>query len=149
MQLIEGDGSPWSYLSAPILGRDAAEFGARWHGCVWSDQTILSRAPRQADGREASRAWDRRSDAPIGDWTWHGPVPHTWEPSYSEEGTTKRVVLHIRNPAGRDTIYRATDTYAAGSYVSETESTVVCTGAGGSSIRLPSTPTLSAESWLA
>ncbi len=91
MQVIEGGGSPWSYLSASILGREAAEFGARWHG----------------------------------------PVPHTWEPSYSAEGTTKRVVLHIRNPVGQDTIYRATDSYAAGSYVSETESTVVCTGAGG------------------
>ena len=32
MQVIEGDGSPWSYLSASILGREAAEFGARWHG---------------------------------------------------------------------------------------------------------------------
>ena len=38
MQAIEGDGSPWSYLSASILSREAAEFGALWHGCVWSDQ---------------------------------------------------------------------------------------------------------------
>ena len=28
MQAIEGDGSPWSYLSASILRREAAEFGA-------------------------------------------------------------------------------------------------------------------------
>ena len=28
MQAIEGDGSPWSYLSASILCREAAEFGA-------------------------------------------------------------------------------------------------------------------------
>ena len=27
MQAIEGDGSPWSYLSASILRREAAEFG--------------------------------------------------------------------------------------------------------------------------
>ena len=27
MQAIEGDGSPWSYLSASILSREAAEFG--------------------------------------------------------------------------------------------------------------------------
>ena len=43
MQAIEGDGSPWSYLSASILSREAAEFGAMWHGCDWSDQTILSK----------------------------------------------------------------------------------------------------------
>ncbi len=53
MQALEGDGSPWSYLSASILSREAAEFGAIWHGCVWSDQTILSKPPRQADGQEA------------------------------------------------------------------------------------------------
>ncbi|MDE2754217.1 MAG: hypothetical protein OXI83_16720, partial [Gemmatimonadota bacterium] len=41
MQVIEGDGSHWSYLSASILWREAAEFGARWHGCQWSDKTIL------------------------------------------------------------------------------------------------------------
>ena len=50
MQAIESDGSPWSYLSASILCREAAEFGAVWHGCVWSDQTILSKPPRQAGG---------------------------------------------------------------------------------------------------
>ena len=46
MQAMEGDGSPWSYLSASALCREAAEFGAIWHGCVWSDQTILSKPPQ-------------------------------------------------------------------------------------------------------
>lgn len=131
MEAIEGDGSPWSYLSASILGREAAEFGARWHGCVWSDQKIIGKPPRGAKGREESRAPDHRSDALIGDWMWEGPVPEVWEPSYSEDGTTKRVVLHIRNPVGVNTIYRATDTYASGSYVSQTDTTVLCTGPGG------------------
>ncbi|MXX56890.1 MAG: hypothetical protein F4X22_12020 [Gemmatimonadales bacterium] len=131
MQAIEGDGSPWSYLSASIFGREAAEFGAQWHGCVWSDQKIIAKPPREAEGREASRAPDHRSDAPMGDWIWEAPVPEVWEPNYSEEGTTKRVVLHIRNPVGVNTIHRATDTYAAGSYVSETDTTVLCTGPGG------------------
>lgn len=47
MQAIDGDGSSWSYLSASILSREAEEFGAMWHGCVWSDQKILSKLPRQ------------------------------------------------------------------------------------------------------
>ena len=59
------------------------------------------------------------------------PSPGACEPSYSEEGTTKRVVLHARNPIRRDTIYRATDTYAADSYASETDTTVLCTSNGG------------------
>ena len=129
MQAIEGDGSPWSYLSASILCREAAEFGAVWHGCVWSDQTILFKPPRQADGQDASDdARKLTGDAPVGNWTWHGAVPRTWKPTYSDMGTTRDVVLHIHNPIGGEEIYRATDTYPAGSYDGKTETTVLCTG---------------------
>ena len=128
MQAIEGDGSPWSYLSASILRREAAEFGAVWHGCVWSDQTILAKPPRQADGLEASDdALTLTGDAPAGNWTWHGAVPRTWKPTYADRGTTREVVLHIHDPIGREKIYRATDTYPAGSYDGTTETTVLCT----------------------
>ena len=128
MQVIEGDGSPWSYLSASILRREAAEFGARWHGCSWSDQTILSKPPREALG---SYEWELTGDAPVGKWTWHTAVPRTWEPACKERGTTREVVLYIRNPVGTETIYRATDTYRAGSYDPDTTDSVVCTGEGG------------------
>ena len=130
MHAIEGDGSPWSYLSASILSREAAEFGALWHGCVWSDQTILSKPPRQADGQETSAdARTLTSDAPVGHWTWHGAAPpRTWKPTYTDRGTTREVVLHIHHPIGGEEIYRATDTYPAGSYEGKTETTVVCTG---------------------
>ena len=126
MEAIEGDGSPWSYLSTSILGREAAEFGARRHGCVWSAQKIVAKPPRQAE-----RTRDSKGDTPMGGWIWHGPAPRTWTPAYSESGTTKRVVLHIRDPVGRETTYRTTDTYRGDSYVSETSTTQVCTGPGG------------------
>lgn len=129
MQAIEGDGSPWSYLSASILSREAAEFGAVWHGCVWSDQTILSKPPRQADGEEASdEARKLTGDAPVSNWRWRGPVPRTWKPAYAERGTTREIVLHIHDPVGREVIYRATDIYSVGSYNGETETTELCTG---------------------
>jgi len=32
MDAIEGDGSAWSYLSASLFAREAAELGALWHG---------------------------------------------------------------------------------------------------------------------
>ena len=132
MQAIEGDGSPWSYVSASILRREEAEFGARWHGCVWSDQTILSKPPRQADDPDVSGAeWKLTGDAPVGNWTWRGAVPRTWEPTYAERGTTRKVVMHIRNPVVTDTIYRATDTYRADSYDCKTGTTVLCTGDSG------------------
>lgn len=40
-------------------------------------------------------------------------------------------MLHARDLIRRDTIYRATDTYAAGSYACETGTTVLCTANGG------------------
>ena len=130
MQAIEGDGSPWSYLSASILSREAAEFGAVWHGCVWSDQAILSKPPQQAEGEDPS--YDPMKpyrDAPVGNWTWCVPAPRAWKPTHTDRGTTREVVLHIHNPIGREEIYRATDTYPVGSYEGRTETTVLCTGA--------------------
>ena len=132
MHAIEGDGSPWSYLSASILSREAAEFGAWWHGCDWSVHTILSKPPQQADDPDVSDDdWQLTGEAPVGNWTWHGPVPHTWEPTFAEIGTTKEVVLHVRNPIGQERIYRATDTYRGGSYDGKTETEVLCSGEGG------------------
>lgn len=132
MQAIDGDGSPWSYLSASILSREADEFGAWWHGCDWSVQTIVSRAPPQADDPDTpDDEWRLTGEAPAGDWTWHGPVPLIWEPTFREIGTTRQVVLHIRNPVAQEAIYRATDTYQVGSYVGSTESELLCAGPGG------------------
>ena len=130
MQAIEGDGSPWSYLSASILSREAAEFGAIWHGCVWSDQTILSKPPRPADDLDAKDdSRELTGDAPVGNWTWHGAAPHTWRPTYADLESSREVVLHIHNPIGGEEIYRATDTYpVGGSYDGRTERTVLCTG---------------------
>ena len=134
---VEGIGSPWATAavalqSASILCREAAEFGAIWHGCVWSDQTILSKPPRQAGGQDASDdALKLTGDAPVGNWTWHGAAPRTWTPTYADMGATREVVLHIHHPIGGEEIYRATDTYPAGSYDGKTETTVLCTGDRG------------------
>jgi len=45
MEAIEGDGTPWSYLSASLFKREAQEFGALWHGRSWCDQSILGKSP--------------------------------------------------------------------------------------------------------
>ncbi len=131
MQAIEGDGSPWSYVSASILSREAEEFGAMWHGCEWSDQEILSKPPRQADDQESVGRRKLTGEAPVSEWSWCEAVPHTWKPTYVDTGTKREVILYIYNPVGRERIYRATDTYSAGSYEAETEDTVLCWGSGG------------------
>ncbi len=121
MEAIEGDGSPWSYLSASILSREAAEFGAYWHGLDWSVHTILSEPPRQADDPDVSGSErPETGDAPVGNWTWHAPVPDRWAPTFVETGTATEVVLHAYNPIAGGNVYRVTDRYPTGSYVGKT-----------------------------
>ena len=132
MQAIEGDGSPWSYLSASILRREAAEFGAFWHGCKWTAQTILSKIPGQLNPRGVSAdEWMETGDTPEDYWSWLAAAPTTWEPTYAELGATRTIVLHIRNPVVRDQILRVTDTYRPGSYDCATRTRVLATGTGG------------------
>ena len=131
MQVIDGDGSPWSYLSASILSREAEEFGAMWHGCVWSDQKILSKPPRQLDSQEPADRRERSGEAPARNWTWHGTAPSVWKPTYEDTGTSKKVTLHFFNPVGGERIYQATDTYAASGYDAETDNTMLCFGGPG------------------
>ena len=132
MQAIEGDGSPWSFLSASILRREAAEFGALWHGWDWTPQTILSKPSRQVDGSDVlDDEEELNGDAPTGDWTGPGPAPTTWEPTYDERRSTRRIVLPIRNPVGGEEICKATDSCRADSYDCTTKTSVLCTAPGG------------------
>ena len=79
MQAIEGDGSPWSYLSASILRREAAEFGAIWHGCVCIDPAPRGRGIR---GNLARLRLERPDDSIQGPAAggrpgWGGPRAET------------------------------------------------------------------------
>ena len=131
MQAIEGDGSPWSYLSASILRREAAEFGARWPGYVWSDQTILSKPPRQADDPAVSDdEWALTGDAPSATGRGAAPV-HAGGSRPMPRGDRPGRSSCIHDPVAGDKIYRATDTYRAGSYDCKTRTTVLCKGDRG------------------
>ena len=72
-------------------------------------------------------------DTPEDYWSWQAAAPTTWEPTYAELGATRTIVLHIRNPVGRDQILRTTDTYEPGSYHCATRTRVLATGDGGES----------------
>ena len=117
MQAIEGDGSPWSYLSASILRREAEEFGAFWHGCRWGVQTILSKHPRKAHDPDLSAA----------EWTWHSAAPTTWEPTCAELGVSRKVVLHVHDPLSGQ-ICRIADSYRPGSYDCTTRTRALASG---------------------
>jgi len=121
MSVIEGAGSPWSYLSASILGKEAAEFGAAWHGSSWTEESILAKLP-----------WDMASldVSPSEVWEWRHAVPNPWCPTYTEQDETKVITLHLYTGLEMEHIYRATDTYQSGRYECETKVEVLSVGGG-------------------
>lgn len=102
-----------------------------WHGCVWSDQKILSKPPRQVDRLDSVERRERSGEAPARDWRWQGDAPDVWNPTFEDTGSNRRVKLHYFDPVGGERIYRATDTYAANGYDAETENTLLCSGGPG------------------
>ncbi len=83
MDAIDGDGTPWSYLSASILKRGLQEFGAIWHGCSWGTHAILGADPWR---KRASTKADSDGDSPSNEsgWTWVEPKPSEWKPAVDQ-----------------------------------------------------------------
>ena len=129
MQAIEGDGSPWSYLCASLFAREAAEFGALWHGCWWSDVTILGEAPREEPGGADDDPDPIHS--PSGPWEWLERKPIHWEPSVEIAAESVTVRFFCFNPVGTEMISLFEDRFVKGQYTFEASSREIATGPGG------------------
>lgn len=131
MEAIEGDGSPWSYLSASIFAREIAEFGAMWHGCSWSTHVILGKDPWSFPQTSARR---RPLPAPSGnlnDWRWLESKPLRWGPEVCADSSIVTVTFYTFSGLVREAIHRHVDTYKPGRYRSESEEKVIAEGPAG------------------
>lgn len=124
MEAIAGDGSPLSYLQASIFAREAAEFGALWHGRSWSDTEILGAAP-WAD--TAPRRTAELGASPRETWQWFDREPRDWAPTVFTNGERQCRFLTY-SPLGQEAISLNTDIYADGSYRFQRQSKEVATG---------------------
>ena len=132
MDAVDGDGTPWSFLSASILSREIDEFGAMWHGCDWSTHTILGADPWNFEPQAKVR--HRRqplAGSPVEQWEWKQPRPEAWEPTVDQAEEAVIVKFFTMSGLGCETIYRWTDTYKPGSYRPETLEEDVANGPGG------------------
>jgi len=102
MQVLEGDGSLWSYLSASMFFREAKEFGAFGHLCDWTSHEIIG-----SDYWETNKAEK---------WKWEKPVPLDWDPVVRKENKIVIVTFYTICGYGTESIERHVDTYRHGSY---------------------------------
>ena len=71
---LEGDKKPASYFEVSMLSRELHELGAMWHGCSWSDTTVLitqGAVDKVIAGKEDV---EER-------WEWQDGMPCDWRPA--------------------------------------------------------------------
>jgi len=50
--VVENDGTPWSYACTSLFVREARAFGEEWHAIVWGNRVLLVRDPSAPDAWE-------------------------------------------------------------------------------------------------
>jgi hypothetical protein len=113
LQAIEGDRTPLSYLSASVLGRELAEFGATWHGSSWGKHAILGGPPWRGC---SSLQGCYHSKTKVGEWKLSEPLPHIWSPQVRQGPDAVQVIFHVFSAYVVDSIYRHVDTFLKTGY---------------------------------
>ena len=126
MDVIEGDGSPWSHLCASLLERELREFGAVWHGCDWSEHRILD-----ADPWKDSLSPKEDTVSPIDEWQWRQPRPADWKPRVIQHPDRTIVTFLSYSWVGRESIYKHVDVYLPRSYKPDSSVDIVAIGERG------------------
>lgn len=124
MQAIEGDGSPFSYMSASVLARELGEFGARWHGISWGRNRIVDRKPLHRGLGRVPRDVESQ-------WTWNEPVPKQWRPQTEQTGDGISVRFYLYDDIGIERLIEVTDSFKSGSYAFSAESKEIAFGGPG------------------
>jgi hypothetical protein len=128
MDAMQGNGTPWCYLSASVFTREMAEFGALWHGCEWSTHQVIDGDPRKdaiADGVLSG------SSRNVDEWRWMESEPLEWRPRVTITDTNVTVEFYTYCRYLQEGIFRNTDIYAPGQYRFRSESKGIAEGPRG------------------
>lgn len=126
MDAIEGDGLPWSYFSASLFAREAAEFGALWHGVNWGTHEIIGKDPTGSDDDLTLQV------PPDTEWKWLKAKPDSWSPVVIQEPKKITVRFYSRSSYNIEAIYEHTDIYRPLNYsFVETKEETIATGSRG------------------
>lgn len=129
MEAIDGDGTPWSYLSASLLARELAEFGAFWHACNWSTHEIMDEKAfiRQTNRYSRKPSEDSNDPCDIAPEIrkWLEPKPEEWDPIVRVGDDLIIVSFYSFNEFNVAGIFRQVDVYNPGSYKASTSEEIM------------------------
>jgi len=128
MEIVQGDGSPYSYMVASIFAREMSEFGKFGHGGNWIAYHILEDDPWQ-NSFEVRVGSDMSMDE--SEWTLRVPKPSSWKPSVMVNPEAIITRFYTFCGLGMQKIVSYTDTYIAGNYQPQIGSEVIATGPRG------------------
>lgn len=121
--VLQGDGTPLSYLEASFLLRELHEIGAYWHGINWgSHKPIFSKSTvhEVINTGESQR-----------EWKWESCMPKEWRPCFCVQSNGNYTVEFFSHSGlGQQAIYLHRDIYTKG-YEFKTERTIIATGGCG------------------
>ena len=120
MEVIEGDGSLWSYLCASVFSRTMADFGLSGHSLTLEMGYIIGN-----DFRQSPEDYRR-----LDDFEWHEPRPLNFDPEVKRENNIITVTLHTYKDYAPGKLTRFVDVYNHGNYCFKREETVIAEDGG-------------------
>ncbi|MCU0664445.1 MAG: hypothetical protein MUC50_19210 [Myxococcota bacterium] len=128
MTVIDGDGSPESYLMASFFSRDVEAIGAFWHGGEWLDHHVLFADPIASKSKKA-KPYEDAGLRP--GWRRRARFPVNLEPCVSQNPGETEVAFHTYCPVGWRAITRFVDRFGGDGMRFETRNTLLATAPGG------------------
>lgn len=115
-EVIEGDGSPDSYLQASLLRRELGDYAASWHGLQWTAHTILDGIPAARNPADVDVDPLKQPSTPRNRWKWKEAAPPDMNPTVRFDGDRVTVTFFTFCPLEQERLFRYVDIYRRGKY---------------------------------
>ena len=131
MEAIEGDDSPYSYLSASILARELSQFATLSPESEWLNCFVLGSDPWHASKGVGHALKGQGFIRERAKWKWTGQQPDRWRPTVFMSQRSVTVVFHAFTGSRRQRILSFEDRYLRGSYSFSRQEKSVASGPEG------------------
>lgn len=127
MSYMEGDDSPFSYLSASVLYRELLEFGAFGHGVFWTDLNLLDNALSN-ENKDFISFLGEAFSLDLEKMVWYEPKPLDFTPKVEIGEKSITVTFYTYEGRSAKLLRSHRDTYQRNNYVPVVEVKVLARG---------------------